>query len=103
MKIKRQMTAGLLSTAMLISAGPTQAEMSGIAREIAVQRVCQSANWASGAVETWDIANGIITDLGGKIGDVVQLSQPTLSLDRDALGRNIREVMACLTSAGKTP
>jgi hypothetical protein len=59
--------------------GPAKAEMSDIAREIAVQRACQTAIWASGAVETWDIANGIITDLSGKVGDVVQLSQPMTS------------------------
>ena len=29
------------------------------------------------AVSTWDIAQGTINDLGGKIGDVVQLSQAT--------------------------
>lgn len=55
------------------------AELSDVGRKIAVQRACQAAIWMSGAVETWDIAQSIINDLDGKVGDVVQLSQPMTS------------------------
>lgn len=55
------------------------AEVSDTARGIAVQRACQAAVWAMPAVSTWDIANGIIQDLGGKVGDVVSLSAPMTS------------------------
>ncbi len=65
--------------ASLIISGGAHAQMSDIAREIAVQRACQAAIWAMPAVSTWDIAQGIINDLDGKIGDVVQLSQPMTS------------------------
>lgn len=60
-------------------AGTAQAEMSEIARNVAVQRACQTAIWAMPAVSTWDIAQGTINDLGGKVGDVVQLSAPMTS------------------------
>ncbi|MFV2035712.1 MAG: DUF1254 domain-containing protein, partial [Halocynthiibacter sp.] len=59
---------------------PANAQLSPIAREVAVQRACQAAIWAMPAVSTWDIAQGTINDLGGKIGDVVSLSQPMTSL-----------------------
>jgi len=55
---------------------PAQAEMSKTARETAVQRACQAAIWAVPAVSTWSFAKGTIRDLGGKIGDVVSLTQP---------------------------
>jgi hypothetical protein len=63
----------------LIISSAAHAQMSDIAREVAVQRACQAAIWAMPAVSTWDIAQGIINDLDGKIGDVVQLSQPMTS------------------------
>lgn len=63
----------------LLLSGTATAQMSEIAREVAVQRACQVAIWAMPAVSTWDIAQGIINDLGGKVGDVVQLSQPMTS------------------------
>jgi len=63
----------------LLLSGIATAQMSEIAREVAVQRACQVAIWAMPAVSTWDIAQGIINDLGGKVGDVVQLSQPMTS------------------------
>ena len=65
--------------ASTLIAGVANAEISGVAREIAVQRACQSAIWAMPAVSTWGIANGIMTNLNGKVGDVVQLSQPMTS------------------------
>ena len=65
--------------ASLLLSGAATAQMSEIAREVAVQRACQVAIWAMPAVSTWDIAQGIINDLGGKVGDVVQLSQPMTS------------------------
>ncbi len=58
---------------------PAGAQLSDTGRKIAVQRACQAAIWAMPAVSTWDIAEGTITDLGGKVGDVVQLSQPMTS------------------------
>jgi hypothetical protein len=58
---------------------PAQAELSDIGRTIAVQRACQAAIWATPAVSTWDIANATIHDLGGKVGDVVALSEPMTS------------------------
>lgn len=67
-----------LSASTLI-AGSVNAEISDVAREVAVQRACQSAIWAMPAVSTWDIANGIITNLDGKVGDVVQFGQPMTS------------------------
>jgi hypothetical protein len=65
--------------ALLAMPATAHAEMSDIARKIAVQRTCQAAIWAMPAVSTWDIANSIIRDLGGKVGDVVSLSQPMTS------------------------
>ena len=65
--------------AVLAMPATAHAEMSDIARKIAVQRTCQAAIWAMPAVSTWDIANSIIRDLGGKVGDVVSLSQPMTS------------------------
>jgi hypothetical protein len=67
------------AAALLTSATASQAEMSDTARQVAVQRACQAAIWAMPAVSTWDIANGIISDLGGKVGDVVSLSRPMTS------------------------
>ena len=67
------------SAALLASATAGHAGMSDIARDIAVQRACQAAIWAMPAVSTWDIANGTIRDLGGKVGDVVSLSRPMTS------------------------
>jgi len=63
----------------LMFGGLAHAQMSDIARENAVQRACQVAIWAMPAVSTWDMAQGIINDLDGKIGDVVQLSEPMTS------------------------
>jgi len=65
--------------ALLAMPATAHAEMSDIARKIAVQRTCQAAIWAMPAVSTWDIANATIRDLGGKIGDVVSLSKPMTS------------------------
>lgn len=67
------------AAALLASVNVSQADMSDVAREIAVQRACQAGIWAMPAVSTWDIANATIRDLGGKIGDVVSLSQPMTS------------------------
>ncbi|MCB1499757.1 MAG: DUF1254 domain-containing protein [Bauldia sp.] len=70
---------GVLAALLGVSTLPAEARMSDIARESAVQRACQAAIWAMPAVSTWDIAQGIINDLGGKVGDLVQLSQPMTS------------------------
>ena len=53
--------------------------MSEIARRIAVQRACQSAIWAMPAITTYGFARGTIQDLGGKLNDVVAVSQPLTS------------------------
>ncbi len=65
--------------AAIAFSGTAQGEMSEIARDVAVQRACQAAIWALPAVSTWDIAQGTINDLGGKVGDVVSLSRPMTS------------------------
>ncbi len=75
MKILKHMAVA----ALLAMPATAHAEMSDIARKIAVQRSCQAAIWAMPAVSTWDIAYATIRDLGGKVGDVVALSQPMTS------------------------
>jgi hypothetical protein len=54
-------------------------ELSEVARTIAVQRATQVAIWAVPAVTTYGFARGTIQDLGGKLNDVVALSQPLTS------------------------
>lgn len=66
----------LAMAASCVVATPLAAEMSERARSVAVERACQAAIWAMPAVSTWDIAQGTIDDLDGKVGDVVQLSRP---------------------------
>lgn len=79
MRFARSWPAPLILGASLLLSDGASAELSKISREVAVQRACQAAIWAMPAVSTWDIAQGIINDLGGKVGDVVQLSEPMTS------------------------
>ena len=86
--------------ASLLISGAASAQMSDIAREVAVQRACQVAIWAMPAVSTWDIAQGIINDLGGKVGDVVSLSKPMTSQHGFLTANDVVPyVVAALTTA----
>jgi hypothetical protein len=76
--MSKPLIAAIAALSVASFAHPADA-MSEMARKIAVQRACQVAIWAMPAVSTWDIANGTIRDLGGKVGDIVFLSQPMTS------------------------
>jgi len=89
-----------IAAVVLGLAAPASAEMSDIARKNAVQRACQTAIWAMPAVSTWDIAQGTIRDLGGKVGDVVSLSEPMTSQHGFLTANNVVPyVVASLSTA----
>jgi hypothetical protein len=85
MKTKQNITTALatlmalsLLTSALFAEDAKNAKMSEIERTIAVQRATQVAIWAVPAVATYAVLRGTI-DVGGKLNDVVALSQPLTS------------------------
>jgi hypothetical protein len=82
MKTKRNITTALIAICLLtspvFSEDAKNAKMSEIERTIAVQRATQVAIWAVPAVATYAVLRGTL-DVGGKLNDVVALSQPLTS------------------------
>jgi len=75
--------------------------MSEIKRTIAVQRATQVAIWAMPAVTTYGFARGTINDLGGKLNDVVALSQPMTSRHGFLTANDVTPyALGSLTTAG---
>ena len=70
--------ATLITTTPVLAQVAPNGKMSEIERTIAVQRATQVAIWAVPAVATYGIVRGT-TEVGGKLNDVVALSQPMTS------------------------
>jgi hypothetical protein len=83
MKMKRTIALSILMAISLLTspvfAGDAEnGKISEIERTIAVQRATEIAIWAMPAVTTYGFVRGSL-DIGGKLNDVVALSQPLTS------------------------
>jgi hypothetical protein len=79
--------AGFLASAALIigvlasgtMSSPARAEMSEVAKELAVRRACDAAIWAMPAVGVYDIELALQRDQGAKPGVIAFMSKPMTS------------------------